>query len=133
MHELLPGEQRQLLVWTGDNTRHDNDPTHPIEEDDVYKSLEYVTQRLTEAVGNTTFIVPSLGPTDVFPHGQLGPGPNAELKRIREIWAHLLPDDPHVRTNFLIGGYHFRRVRIFLYFRWTVCLSIVLCVYLLSG
>lgn len=56
-----------FVLWTGDNVRHDRDPSIPMTMAEIINETNVVVSYLQKAFPNTT-IVPGIGNNDVFPH-----------------------------------------------------------------
>ncbi|CAH1766478.1 11046_t:CDS:2, partial [Entrophospora sp. SA101] len=109
-----------FVIWTGDNSRHDNDNNIPRTPKEMYDSNRFITNKFLETFTKTTYtkkhhpllktipIVPSIGNNDLNPNNIIPRGPNDILTNLHETWSQFIPKGQH--QYFLRGGYFYTEV-----------------------
>ncbi|PKY39460.1 hypothetical protein RhiirA4_337444 [Rhizophagus irregularis] len=104
-----------FIIWTGDNSRHDNDEKIPRSPIEMFRLNRFITEKFLKTFSNKKKhaphfipIVPSIGNNDIFPNSIIGAGPNELLSILHEIWSPFIPKGQH--ETFLNGGYYYTEV-----------------------
>lgn len=101
-------DKLDFVIWTGDNSRHDWDITHPRKETKVLELNRKVTEMMTDLFSSspehprTIPVVPVIGNNDVQPHNYVDLNDDV-LFFFERLWKHWIPKSQ--RRNFLKGGY----------------------------
>ncbi|CAG8616493.1 17426_t:CDS:2, partial [Racocetra fulgida] len=111
-------EGLDFIIWTGDNSRHDNDNSKPRTSHEIFELNRMIASKFLETFSTRGIrgknkprvipIVPSIGNHDIFPNNILLPGPNDILANIHKIWEPFIPGNQ--RATFLKGGYFYNEV-----------------------
>ncbi|CAG8555027.1 6152_t:CDS:2, partial [Dentiscutata heterogama] len=112
-------DKLDFIIWTGDNSRHDNDDNIPRSAKEVFELNRMIASKFLETFSNTKClprknkpkfipIVPSIGNNDIHPNNILLPGPNDILSTLHSIWEPFIPESQ--RKTFLEGGYFYTEV-----------------------
>ncbi|CAG8482630.1 11859_t:CDS:2 [Dentiscutata erythropus] len=112
-------DKLDFIIWTGDNSRHDNDDNIPRSAKEVFELNRMIATKFLETFTNTKGlprknkpkfipIVPSIGNNDIHPNNILLPGPNDILSTLYSIWEPFIPESQ--RKTFLEGGYFYTEV-----------------------
>ncbi|CAG8525162.1 13258_t:CDS:2, partial [Acaulospora colombiana] len=112
-------DKLDFIIWTGDNSRHDNDENIPRSPQELFELNRMITSRFLQTFANTRLphkkhaphfipIIPSIGNHDIHPNNILPPGPNDVLSVLQDIWSPFIPHDQ--RKTFLHGGYYYTEV-----------------------
>ncbi|RIA88153.1 Metallo-dependent phosphatase-like protein [Glomus cerebriforme] len=104
-----------FIIWTGDNSRHDNDENIPRTPTELFKLNKFITEKFLKTFSNMREqaphfipIIPSIGNNDIYPNNIIGAGPNELLSIIHDIWSPFIPKGQH--KTFLDGGYYYKEV-----------------------
>ncbi|CAO3635477.1 unnamed protein product [Mucor hiemalis] len=101
-------DKLDFVIWTGDNSRHDWDITHPRKESKVLELNRKVTEMMTDLFSSSPEhpraipVVPVIGNNDVQPHNYIDLNDDV-LFFFERLWDHWIPKSQ--RKNFLKGGY----------------------------
>ncbi|KAG2197326.1 hypothetical protein INT47_012756 [Mucor saturninus] len=101
-------DKLDFVIWTGDNSRHDWDASHPRKETKVLELNRKVTEMMTQLFSSTPEhprgipVVPVIGNNDVQPHNFIELNDDV-LFFFERLWDHWIPSDQ--RQIFLKGGY----------------------------
>ncbi|CAG8466833.1 3751_t:CDS:2 [Acaulospora morrowiae] len=112
-------DKLDFIIWTGDNSRHDNDENMPRTPQELFGLNRMITSKFLQTfssirqprrkpVPHFIPIVPSIGNHDIYPNNILLPGPNDILSTLYDIWAPFIPRNQ--RHTFLHGGYYYTEV-----------------------
>ncbi|EPY54277.1 vacuolar polyphosphatase [Schizosaccharomyces cryophilus OY26] len=92
-----------FIIWTGDNSRHDNDNHFPRTKGEIIASNEKVVDKMVETFPDVP-LVAAIGNNDVYPHNILEAGPSSITQALAGAWDALIPtQEKHV---FEKGGYY---------------------------
>lgn len=93
-------DEIDFIIWTGDNSRHDNDVDFPRTESAIWDSNNYMVEKFMKTFGSKdprkTFeipIIPSLGNNDVYPHNLFAAGPSAQTRKLYQLWSSMVPEE----------------------------------------
>ncbi|CAI2184747.1 13764_t:CDS:2 [Funneliformis geosporum] len=112
-------DQLDFIIWTGDNSRHDNDENFPRTPLEMFQLNRMISEKFLKTFANTNKaknkhaphfipIVPSIGNNDIFPHNIIEAGPNSMLAILHDIWSPFIPNGQH--ETFINGGYYYTEV-----------------------
>jgi hypothetical protein len=102
-------DKLHFVIWTGDNSRHDWDATHPRKETKVLELNRKVTDIVSDLFCSTPEhpraipVVPVIGNNDVQPHNFIDLNDDI-LYFFEKLWDHWIPKEQ--RSDFLEGGYY---------------------------
>uniref|UniRef100_A0A1D1XWA1 Endopolyphosphatase n=1 Tax=Anthurium amnicola TaxID=1678845 RepID=A0A1D1XWA1_9ARAE len=104
-----------FIIWTGDNSRHDNDENIPRTPTEIFQLNKLIADKFLKTFLNKKEyaphfipIVPSIGNNDIYPNRIMGAGPNEVLTVLHDIWSPFIPKGQH--KTFINGGYYYREV-----------------------
>lgn len=101
-------DKLDFVIWTGDNSRHDWDKTHPRQETKVLELNSQVTKMMSDLFCSSPEhpraipVVPVIGNNDVQPHNYIQLNDDV-LYFFEKLWDHWIPKKQ--RKDFLEGGY----------------------------
>lgn len=112
-------DQLDFIIWTGDNSRHDNDENFPRTPVEMFQLNRMISEKFLKTFANTNKakkkhvphfipIVPSIGNNDIYPHNIIEAGPNSMLSILHDIWSPFIPNGQH--ETFINGGYYYTEV-----------------------
>ncbi|WBW72593.1 vacuolar polyphosphatase [Schizosaccharomyces osmophilus] len=92
-----------FIIWTGDNSRHDNDNHFPRTKSEIITSNEKIVDKMIETFPDVP-IVAAIGNNDVYPHNIMEGGSSSMTQALAGAWDALIPtQEKHV---FEKGGYY---------------------------
>ncbi|CAG8548818.1 1183_t:CDS:2 [Ambispora gerdemannii] len=99
-----------FVLWTGDNSRHDNDDRIPRKNPEILKINRIIASKFQETFSrpgkysSMIPIIPVIGNNDIYPSNIIAPGPNNSLQKLSEIWSAFIPKSE--MSTFRKGGYY---------------------------
>ncbi|CAG8476174.1 14165_t:CDS:2 [Ambispora leptoticha] len=100
-----------FVLWTGDNSRHDNDDRIPRKNPEILKMNRVIASKFQETFSRPDKnspkmipIIPVIGNNDIYPSNIITPGPNNILQKLSEIWSPFIPKSE--MSTFRKGGYY---------------------------
>ncbi|KAL2313375.1 Endopolyphosphatase [Schizosaccharomyces pombe] len=92
-----------FILWTGDNSRHDNDNHFPRTQSEILASNEDLVNKMIEAFPDVP-IVSAIGNNDIYPHNIMEAGPSSMTRQLAGAWDALIPYEE--RHTFEKGSYY---------------------------
>ncbi|XBW35328.1 hypothetical protein QEN19_000894 [Hanseniaspora menglaensis] len=81
-----------FIIWTGDNSRHDNDRQMPRTSFEIMGNNMDLSQRLSLHF-NDIPIIPSIGNNDIYPHNLMELGPSLITRQLATIYQEMIPEE----------------------------------------
>ncbi|KAJ3336378.1 Endopolyphosphatase [Gonapodya sp. JEL0774] len=107
-----------LVLWTGDTSRHDRDSNLPRKYKDIMSANEQAVSLFSRTFNlSSTIVVPTIGNWEVYPSDDLDPdGAAQSFKDLWQLWKPLFADAPAsegkaIKQSFKAGGYFARTIR----------------------
>ncbi|EPX74360.1 vacuolar polyphosphatase [Schizosaccharomyces octosporus yFS286] len=92
-----------FIIWTGDNSRHDNDNHFPRTKSEIIISNEKTVDKMVETFPDVP-IVAAIGNNDVYPHNIMEGGSSSMTQALAGAWDALIPTQE--KHAFEKGGYY---------------------------
>ncbi|KAG9285690.1 hypothetical protein G9A89_002257 [Geosiphon pyriformis] len=108
-------DKLDFVIWTGDNSRHDNDDKRPRHWKEIVEVNQIIADKFISLFSaknrhhgkrnspHFVPIVPSFGNNDIYPTNILEAGPNNVFEKYKQIWAPFIPESQ--LEVFKKGGY----------------------------
>ncbi|KAL6934820.1 related to Endopolyphosphatase [Hanseniaspora guilliermondii] len=88
----FPSSEIDFIVWTGDNSRHDNDRKIPRTSFEIMgNNMDFAT-RLLDLYPDTP-IIPTIGNNDIYPHNLMDIGPSMITRQLGTIYQGMIPEE----------------------------------------
>lgn len=84
--------QIDFVLWTGDNSRHDNDRKIPRTSFEIMGNNMDLSKRLTMHFADIP-IVPTIGNNDIYPHNLMELGPSMITRQLSTIYQDMIPEE----------------------------------------
>lgn len=81
-----------FVVWTGDNSRHDNDRKIPRTSFEIMGNNMDLSKRLAMHFDDIP-IVPTIGNNDIYPHNLMELGPSMITRQLSTIYQDMIPEE----------------------------------------
>lgn len=92
LSRAFPSSEIDFIVWTGDNSRHDNDRKIPRTSFEIMGNNRDVSTRLSELFSDIP-IIPSIGNNDIYPHNLMDIGPSMITRQLGSIYQSMIPEE----------------------------------------
>lgn len=92
LSQTFPAEEIDFIVWTGDNSRHDNDRKIPRTSFEIMGNNMDVSTRLSELFPSVP-IIPAIGNNDIYPHNLMDIGPSMITRQLGSIYQSMIPEE----------------------------------------
>ena len=81
-----------FILWTGDNSRHDNDRKIPRTSFEIMGNNMDLSERLSFHFPDIP-IVPTIGNNDIYPHNLMDLGPSMITRQLGTIYEDMIPEE----------------------------------------
>ncbi|EEB05554.1 vacuolar polyphosphatase [Schizosaccharomyces japonicus yFS275] len=96
-----------FVLWTGDNSRHDNDNHFPRTRKEIAEANRDLVNWMVETFPDIPVVV-SIGNNDIYPHNIMTAGPSLMIEDLEQAWEPILPE--FERHIFQRGAYYVNEV-----------------------